>query len=60
MDDPYYYPGRRILRNKLNLRNEKALEEFERRAARNRAENLPRDFPISVNGFPSFDISGRL
>jgi cell filamentation protein len=51
MDDPYWYPGTRILRNKENIRDERALDEFERRAARNRAETLPAHLPITADGF---------
>ncbi len=32
MNDPYIYPGTTVLRNKLDLRDADALEEFERRA----------------------------
>jgi fido (protein-threonine AMPylation protein) len=48
MDDPYWYPGTRVLRNKEDIRDERALEEFERRAARNRVETLPQDMPITA------------
>jgi cell filamentation protein len=51
MDDPYWSPGTRVLRNKENIRDEHALNEFERRAARNRAETLPRHVPITADGF---------
>jgi cell filamentation protein len=51
MDDPYCYAGTRILRNQENIRDEHALEEFERRSARNRAETLPQDIPITADGF---------
>jgi len=32
-DDPYVYPGSFVLRNKLNIRDEPRLEDFERRLA---------------------------
>lgn len=41
-DDPYCYPGTTVLRNKLNLRNEAALEAFESEITMARAaEPLP-------------------
>jgi cell filamentation protein len=51
MDDPYWYPGTRVLRNKQDIRDKQVLEEFERRAARNRAETLPPDIPVTADGF---------
>jgi len=51
MDNPYLYPGTNVLRNKENIRDKAELEEFERRAARSRAETLPHDLPITADGY---------
>jgi cell filamentation protein len=41
-DDPYVYPGTKVLRNKLGIRDAEQLEAFERRmAAQRAAEGIP-------------------
>lgn len=50
-DDPYFYPGTYVLRNKENIHDPDELAEFERRAAGRRAETLPRDLPITADGY---------
>jgi cell filamentation protein len=51
MDEPYCYAGTRVLRNREDIRDADALEEFERRASRSRAETLPKDVPIRAAGY---------
>jgi cell filamentation protein len=51
MNDVCCYPGTRVLRNKENIRDQDELRQFEREAARNRAETLPPDMPITADGY---------
>ena len=40
MEDSYYYPGTRVLRNKFNIKDSDELSEAERRLSRYRTEEL--------------------
>lgn len=44
-DDPYVYPGTTVLKNKLNIRNHRLLEQAERRLT---AERLEQGVPAGV------------
>ncbi len=48
---PYCYPGSDVYRNKEDIRDHDELEAFERIHAANRLEALPRDLPITPEGF---------
>lgn len=48
---PYCYPGSDVYRNKENIRDRDDLEAFERIHAANRLETLPRDLPVTPEGF---------
>ena len=48
---PYCYPGTDVYRNKEDIRDAKQLEKLERRLAGRRAETLPLDLPITVEGY---------
>jgi cell filamentation protein len=51
MDHPYCYPGTDVYRNKLDIRDNDALEKFERLESGNRMEMLPHDVRISADGY---------
>jgi cell filamentation protein len=51
MQHPYCCPGRDVLRNKEDIRDNNELERFERMATARRLETLPRDLPIAVEGY---------
>ena len=50
-EHPYCYPGTDVYRNKADIRDAKQLEKLERRLAGRRAETLPLDLPITVEGY---------
>jgi fido (protein-threonine AMPylation protein) len=50
-DDPYVYPGTGVLRNKEGIRDPEELERVERQLAAIRLESLPKDIPISAEGY---------
>lgn len=49
--DPYVYPGTDVLINKENIRDPRELEVFERVMTANRMEHLPRDIPLTYEGY---------
>jgi len=51
MQHPYCYPGTDVLRNKEDIRDNGELERFERMATARRLETLPRNLPITVEGY---------
>jgi cell filamentation protein len=51
MDHPYCYLGTNIYRNKENLRDQDELETFERQHSADRLLTLPRDLPVTIDGF---------
>lgn len=51
-DDPYFYPGTDVLRNKANLRNKLALDRFERvRTSWRMWSQATPEIPVSANGY---------
>ena len=61
-DDPYVYPGTKVLRNKENIRDAADLEQFERLSARAQAETMLRDVPLTYAGYRSIHrhLFGRI
>jgi cell filamentation protein len=51
MDHPYCYPGTNVCRNKENIRDKEELEAFERVHSADRLLTLPRDLPITPQGY---------
>lgn len=50
-DDPYVYPGTDVLINKEDIRDRDELDAFERIMTANRMEHLPRQTPLTYEGY---------
>jgi cell filamentation protein len=50
-EHPYCYPGTNVYRNKEDIRDPEELEAFERAHSADRLLTLPRNLPITPNGY---------
>ncbi len=48
---PYCYPGTDVYRNKLDIRDPDILERYERLVTAVQIESMPKDFPVSPEGY---------